>query len=62
MSLKKEEYYMPPDLIIGNRVYIFGRDCLIYDCDDFTRQWFKQNYDQDMNPIQIKKPKANLVY
>lgn len=62
MSLKKEEFYMPPDLIIGNKVSIFGRDCLIYDCDDFTRQWYKAVFDQDMNPIQIKKPRANFVY
>jgi hypothetical protein len=62
MSLKKEEYYMPQDLAIGNRVQIFGRDCMIYDVDDFTRQWYKAVFDQDMNPIQIKKPKANLVY
>lgn len=51
MSLKKEEYYAPEDLLIGNRVNIFGRDCMIYDCDAATRDWYKQCYDQDMNPI-----------
>lgn len=40
MSLKKEEYYGPEDLILGKRVSIFGRDCLIYDCDKFTKDWY----------------------
>jgi len=36
MSLKKEEFYNPQDLICGKYITIFGRECLIYDCDDFT--------------------------
>lgn len=47
MSLKKEEFYSPEDLLIGRRVTIYGRDCLIYDVDDFTRQWYKEMYDHD---------------
>lgn len=37
MSLKKEEFYQPTDLMIGARMNIFGRDCMIYDCDAYTR-------------------------
>jgi hypothetical protein len=33
MSLKKEEFYGPEDLICGNTVRIYSRDCLIYNCD-----------------------------
>jgi hypothetical protein len=51
MSLKKEEFYTPEDLLIGNRVNIFGRDCMIYDCDDFTKGWFKESFGVDMIPI-----------
>lgn len=47
MSLKKEEYYGPEDLLIGKRVNIFGRDCLIYDCDEFTKNFYKQVFDID---------------
>jgi hypothetical protein len=37
MSLKKEEYYGPEDLTIGARLNVFGRDCMVYDCDAATR-------------------------
>lgn len=40
MSLKTEEFYEPSDLKCGNKVYVWGRECLIYDCDDFTSQWY----------------------
>jgi len=43
MSLKQEEYYGPKELFCGNKVLIYGRDCLIYDCDDFTKNWYKNN-------------------
>jgi len=42
MSLKKEEFYGPNDFICGKNVKIFSRDCVIIDCDPFTRSWYKQ--------------------
>lgn len=40
MTLKKEEFYAPPDLICGNQVIIYGRNCFIYGCDDFTKEYY----------------------
>lgn len=62
MSLRKEEYYVPEDLLIGKRVNIFGRDGMIYDCDDFTKDWYKSQFDHDMVAIQLKKGKPNIMY
>jgi hypothetical protein len=62
MSLKKEEYYAPEDLLIGKKINIFGRETMIYDCDEFTKDWYKQNFDHDMIPIQLRKPRPNSMY
>jgi len=40
MSLKKEEFYGPKDFICGKYVRIYSRDCLIYNCDQFTQNWY----------------------
>jgi hypothetical protein len=62
MSLRTEEFYGPQDLTIGQRVHVFGRDCLIYDCDDFTREWYKEVLGTKMDPIALKKPRPNILY
>lgn len=43
MSLRTEEYYGPADLMCGNRIVIYGRECLIYDVDEFTQCWYREN-------------------
>lgn len=51
MSLKKEEYYGPEDLLTGKRVNIFGRDCLIYDADEFTKAYYINVFGIELLPI-----------
>lgn len=60
MSLKDEEFYGPSDLFCGNKITIYGRECLIYDCDDFTKNWYSQNMGVQQKPLKPKAPKVDM--
>lgn len=62
MSLKKEEFYEPEDMLTGKQVDIYGRICTIYDCDDFTKQWYQVNLGHNQLPLQLKKGRPNITY
>jgi hypothetical protein len=62
MSLKKEDHYQPSDLMIGNVLNIYGRDVLLVSCDQYTTQWFKDNYGVEQVPLKVEKPNKNFKY
>ena len=62
MSLRTEDYYQPADLCCGGSFTVYGRNCLIYDCDDFTKQWYAKNLGVTQTPVTLKKASPNLVY
>ena len=37
LNLREVDYYSPADLVCGAVIPIWGRQCLIYDADDFTK-------------------------
>lgn len=41
---RENAYIMPEDLIVGESVYIYGTEFQILDCDDFTRNFYAQNF------------------
>jgi len=43
MTLKTEEFYKPEDLICGQTIIVYGKECFLYDCDEFTKEWYKKN-------------------
>jgi hypothetical protein len=55
MNLKKEEYYSYQDLVIGKVIQIFGRECLIFNCDEFTKAWYRDVCNIDQVPIDLQK-------
>ena len=56
MSLRKEEYYLPQDIKCGSSITIYGRECQIFNCDDFTKNWYLANC--GMNQVSVKLPTA----
>jgi hypothetical protein len=50
--------YLPEDFIVGQTFDIWGRTFVIYDCDDFTRQFYKDymGVDQAAAIINVEAP------
>lgn len=32
---------MPADIKCGQQIKIYGRDCDVYDCDAWTKNWYQ---------------------
>jgi hypothetical protein len=62
--LSADHYYRPQDFKIGQSIDILNRTMYLYDCDQFTRKWYIENFGyttDEMAPLtapQIEKKKA----
>jgi EF-hand domain-containing protein 1 len=62
MSLRSEEYYTPADLNCGSEVVVYGRKCQIYDCDDHTKQWYRENLGVEQRSLALKSGNPSIQY
>jgi hypothetical protein len=50
------EYYMDNDLAIGAVLNIYGRPFILTDCDEFTKQYYKEKYQvEDFTPLKLNE-------
>ncbi|CAM6091153.1 unnamed protein product [Calypogeia fissa] len=60
----KEECYKDSDLAVGSYVKVWNRDMLLHDCDDFTKNYYKNKYgftDDMLMPVDIQEPTPVLA-
>lgn len=62
-SVKDLPAYEPHDFRIGARLVLNNREFFIYDCDAFTRNWYKETFgmtEDEWTPIDIKEETTEL--
>ncbi|EGR32401.1 flagellar microtugule protofilament ribbon protein, putative [Ichthyophthirius multifiliis] len=62
MTLKKEEFYKPEDLLCGQTICLYSKDVLIFDCDEYTKEWYLRNLNYNQIPISLKKEEVKKFY
>eukprot|EP00929_Paragymnodinium_shiwhaense_P001643 TRINITY_DN101877_c0_g1_i1.p1 TRINITY_DN101877_c0_g1~~TRINITY_DN101877_c0_g1_i1.p1 ORF type:complete len:635 (+),score=101.00 TRINITY_DN101877_c0_g1_i1:98-2002(+) len=48
--------YKPEDLIVGRSVTVYGRDIMLYDCDEFTRYFYREYLGHEQDGLPIEEP------
>lgn len=62
MKPETNQPYTHKDLMIGKTIVIFSKKFLMYDCDDFTKQFYKEKYGvTDFDPLVVALKKAAPV-
>lgn len=52
---KSDAYFSERDLMIGSVIHLYGRPFVICDCDEFTKQFYRDNYGvEDFDPVHIE--------
>jgi len=41
---------------MGNMIHIYGRDVILVDCDEYTKQWYRENLRLEQEPLAAKLP------
>jgi hypothetical protein len=56
MSAPKQVAYQTEELQVGTTVMVYGRELFIYDCDEFTRQFYSEEHSIEQGAYDITVP------
>eukprot|EP01025_Chloroclados_australasicus_P017340 TRINITY_DN18824_c1_g1_i1.p1 TRINITY_DN18824_c1_g1~~TRINITY_DN18824_c1_g1_i1.p1 ORF type:complete len:529 (-),score=54.52 TRINITY_DN18824_c1_g1_i1:308-1894(-) len=54
----KSDCYKPSDLRLGEVIQVLNRDMLLFDCDSYTKEWYRENLgfdDQDLQAAKVQE-------
>lgn len=57
-AVEVKDYINPADLCTGKNVTVFGRNFFLYDVDAFTKEFYKRNFQADMQSFDVSAPAA----
>lgn len=60
--MREVQYYEPCDIQCGSPLTIWGRPCLVYDADDFTKQWYRECLGMEQVSVALKTPPPDVLY
>jgi len=61
-TVSKNQCYTAEDLVVGGFVNVHNRAFLIYDCDGFTKNWYKDNLGiENIKAINVAEPAQPIV-
>lgn len=52
MLTREEQYYRPADLRVGEKLKVFGRNFLIIDCNQFTKDYYQKEFGVEQTRVE----------